>query len=140
MYKELFLGFCLVDMFSDHFHFHTVDYKDIKAKSTHQKKLGKIFNNSTSNSNTILVISNASIKNNIATSILHICNSLNIISKTIHYTMNIIFIKVKLFLIRCGINLAVQVLNIRQIIIITDVIPAARYIFDWSDHSSISIS
>jgi len=130
LYKELFLGFCLVDLFSDHFHFHIVNYKDIKVKSTHQKKLGKIFNNSTSNSNTILVISDASIKNNVATSISHICNSINIISKTIHYTMNIIFIKVKLFLIRCGINLDVQVLNVRQIIVITDVIPAARCIFD----------
>ena len=107
-----------------------MNYKDIKAKSTYQKKLDKIFNNSTSNSNTILVISDASIKNNIAASISHIYNSLNIIAKTIHHIINVIFIKVELFLIRCGINLAVQVLNFGQIIVIIDVIPATRYIFD----------
>ena len=74
------------------------------------------------------------LKDNVTTSILHICNGWNIIAKTIHYTMNIISIKVELLSIRCGINLAIQVLNVRQIIIITDAIPAAKHIFDLSNH------
>ena len=57
LYKELSPGFCLIDIFSDYFHFHIVNHKDIKAKSAYQRKLDEIFNNSTSNSNTILVIS-----------------------------------------------------------------------------------
>jgi len=65
-----------------------------------------------SNSNTIIVIFNASIKNNVITSVLHICNSQNIIAKTIHHVMNIISTKVELFSIRCGIDQAVQVPNI----------------------------
>ena len=77
LYKELSPGFCLIDIFPDHFHFHIVNYKDIKAKSAHQKKLDEIFNNSTSNSNTILVISDASIKNNVTTSILHVLSWLD---------------------------------------------------------------
>ena len=71
------------------------------------------------------------LKDNVTTSILHICNGWNIIAKIIHHTMNI---KVELLSIRCGINLAIQVLNVRQIIIITDAIPAAKHIFDLSNH------
>ena len=48
--------------------------------------------------------------------------------------MNITSTKVKLLLIRYRINLAIQVPNVRQIIIITDAIPAARCIFDLSNH------
>ncbi len=42
--------------------------------------------------------------------------------------MNVTSTKAKLFLIRCGINQAVQVPNTEHIIVITDTIPAARYI------------
>jgi len=48
--------------------------------------------------------------------------------------MNIISTKVKLLLIRYRINLAIQVPNVRQIIIITDAILAARCIFDLSNY------
>jgi len=133
LYKELSPGFCLIDIFSDHFHFHIVNYKDIKAKSAHQKKLDEIFSNSTSNSNTILVIFDTSIKNNVTTSILHVHNSWNFITKTIYHTMNITSIEMELFLIRCRINLAIQVPNVGQIIVITNTILAARYIFDSSN-------
>jgi len=110
LHKELSPGFHLVDMFSDFFHI--VNCKDIEAKSTHQKKLDEIFDNSFSNSNTILVISDASIKNNVATSISHVCNSQNIITKTIHHAMKITSTKTELFSTRCEINLAVQVPNV----------------------------
>ena len=49
--------------------------------------------------------------------------------------MNIISTKIELFLIRCEINLAIQVPNVRQIIIITDGISSTRYIFDSSNYS-----
>jgi len=77
---------------------------------------------------------NTSIKNNITTLILHICNGQNFIAKTIYYTMNIISTKVELLLIRCRINLAIQVPNVGQIIVITNTILAARCIFDSSNH------
>jgi len=102
----------------------------MKAKNAHQKKLNKIFNDSISNPNTVIVVSSDSIKNNVTTSILHVYNGWNIIAKTIHYTMNITFTEMELFSIRCEINQAVQVSNIEQIIVITDTIPAARYIFN----------
>jgi len=100
-----------------------------------KKNSKKIFNESIPDSNTILVISDASIKNNITTLISYICNGQNIIAKTIYYIMNVIFTEAELFFIRCGINQAIQVLNIKKIIIIIDTISAARYIFDLSAYS-----
>jgi len=55
-------------------------------------------------------------------------NSWNIFTKTIHYVINVTFTETELFLIRCGINQAVQILNAKYIIIIKDTIPAARCI------------
>jgi len=51
-----------------------------------------------------LVITNTSIKNDVATSItyIHICNKS--IIKIIHYTVNVLTIEAKLFAIRYGIN------------------------------------
>ena len=85
--------------------------------TTHQKKLNKIFNDSILNPNTVIVIFDASIKNNITTSISHIYNGQNIIAKTIHYAMNITSTEAELFAIRCGINQAIQVPNVEQIIV-----------------------
>jgi len=48
--------------------------------------------------------------------------------------MNITSTEAELFSIRCGINQAVKLPNISQIIIITDIILAARHIFDLSTH------
>jgi len=48
--------------------------------------------------------------------------------------MNITSTEVELFSIRYEINLAIQVLNVGQIIIITDTILAARCIFDLTNH------
>ena len=135
LHKELSLDFHLVDTFPDCFFFYIVNYKDMEANNAHQKKLNKIINDSISNPNTVIVISSDSIKNNVTTSILHVYNGWNIIAKTIHYTMNITFTEIELFSIRCEINQAVQVSNIEQIIVITDTIPAARYIFNLFTYS-----
>jgi len=49
--------------------------------------------------------------------------------------MNITSTEAELFSIRCGINLAIQVPNVGQIIIITDAIPVVRCTFDLTNHS-----
>ena len=48
--------------------------------------------------------------------------------------MNVTSTEAELFLIRYGINQAVQVPNTEYIIVITDTIPAARYILDLSTY------
>ena len=75
LYKKLFSGFQLVDTFPDHFPFHTVNRKDNKIKNAHLQNLDKILEDSLSNPNTVLVISDASIKKNVATSIPRIHSS-----------------------------------------------------------------
>jgi len=126
LHKELSSSFRLVDSFSDHFYFHTVNHKDKESKEAYLHKLNKIFEDILSDSNTIIVISDTSIKNNVTTSILHVCSGHNTIAKTIHHTVNITSTEAELFTIRYGINQAVQVSNISCIIVITDTIHLAR--------------
>jgi len=74
----------------------------------------------------ILITLDTNIKNNITISILYIYRRQEIIAKLVYYTMNITFIKVKLFTIRCGINYAIHLQNIKHIVVIIDIILAAK--------------
>jgi len=93
-----------------------------------------MFENFLSNSKTVIVISDTSIKNNVATSVLHIYSGSIILAKTIHYTINITSTKVESFTVKCSINQAVQVHNVTYISIVTDIILSAKQIFDSSLH------
>jgi len=64
----------------------------------------------------VLIVIDASIKNNVAI----------LIAKITHDTTNINFTKVELFTIRYRINHAIYLPNVNCIIIITDAIPVAR--------------
>jgi len=57
-----------------------------------------------------------------------------LVVKTLHQAVNISTMEVELFAIRCSINQAVGILNIKKIIIITDSLHTARRIFDLSSH------
>ena len=83
---------------------------------------------------TVIVVSDASIKNDIATSIsyIHICNQLLV--KTVHHVAFVTSTEVELFAIRCGINQACNKENISKVIIITDSIHAAKKIFNTKSH------
>ena len=102
------------------FFFYIVKCKDKDIKEAYLHKLNKMFKDILSNSKKIIVISDTSIKNNIAILISHICLNYNTIAKTIYYTVNIMLTKTELFTIRYGINQAVQAFNISCIIVITD--------------------
>ena len=134
-HKELSPDFQLVDNFPNNFSFHTVNYKDKEVMNIHLYTLNKILNDFLLNSSIVLVISNTSIKNNITTSILHICFNKNIIAKTHYHIINVTFTKVELFLIRYKINQAIEVSNAKNITIIIDVIYTARHIFNSSFYS-----
>jgi len=105
--KELLPGFQLVDNFADHFSFNTVNCKNIEVNNAHICTLNKIFDDFLLNPNTILVISDASNKNNVVTLISHICSSQNILAKTIHCAINVTSTEVEMFSIRCEINQAI---------------------------------
>jgi len=70
--KKLFPGFQLVDTFYDCFSFNTVECKDAEARTAHLNKLKNIYQNSSINPNIVSIISDASVKNNIAMSVSHI--------------------------------------------------------------------
>jgi len=86
-------------------------------------------------SNSVVVISDASIKNNITILILHIHSNSNGIKKTIHHAVNITSTETELFAIRCRINQAVQIPEASHIVVITDTIHLVRCIFDSITHS-----
>ena len=107
LHKKLSSSFRLVDNFSNCYSFYTVNWKNTEVKNAYLCFLDKIFDNSLSNFNTVLVISDASVKNNVATLISHIHQGSNIIAKTIHYAINVTFTEMELFSVRYGINQAV---------------------------------
>jgi len=132
--RELSPSFHLVDTFSDHFSFHSVNWKDINVKIAYHNKLNSIYEDSLTDQNIVLIISNASVKNNITTSVSHIYRRQDIIAKSVHYAINVTSTKAELFTIRCGINHVTQMQNITHIIIIIDAILATKCIFDMSIH------
>jgi len=100
--------------------FYHTNYKDKKSKTAHLWKLNNIILEVLSNTNTIIIALNTSIRNNIVISIAYIHSHSNIIKKIIYYAINITTTEVELFAIRCEINQAVQIIDTSYIIIITD--------------------
>ena len=76
--------------------------------------------------------------------VLYICKGQDIIIKNVHHAMNVTSTEAKIFTIRCSINCATQIQDVKHIIIITDAIPATKYIFNMTIHPyqlySIAIS
>ena len=87
-----------------------------------------------SDHHTVLVITDASIKNDITTSILHIHSANWPLVKTVHHASFVTTIEAELFAIRCGINQACSFNNISKIIVVTNSIHAAKKIFDCGPH------
>jgi len=83
---------------------------------------------------TALIITDASIKNNIATSISHVHIANHLLTKTVHHAAFITSIETELFAIRCGINKACFKENVTKIIVVTDSIHTAKKIFDSKSH------
>ena len=94
----------IIDIFVSHFSFHPF----IKSSNNFLKSclllLSDLTISSLLDSLYVLMITDASIKNNIATSIAHIHIHNKDIIKIIHHTVNILSLEAKLFAIRCGIN------------------------------------
>ena len=125
-------GSCLIDNFPDYFSFYLASCKNANIKTTYCNELKKLYKKLSNNQNTILIISDISIINNITTSVSHIQREYEIITKTIHHTINVLFIEAELFVIRYGIYQVLQIQDISHIVIITNTIHITKYIFDLS--------
>jgi len=87
-----------------------------------------------SDPHTAIVITDASIKNNIATSISHIHSANRLLTKTVHHASFVTSMEAELFAIRCGISQACSIGNVSKIVVVTDSIHAAKEIFDYSSY------
>ena len=128
--KEFEPGNKLIDLFSDcfSFHFHSSNSKK------HIEKLDEIAFKVSSNPLSTIVVSDASIKNHVTTSISHIHFYNKPIIKTLHRTINITTTEAKLFAICCRINQVVTNQDVNHIMVITNSLHAAKKIFDSSVH------
>ena len=89
---------------------------------------------SSSSPHMAIVVTDASIKNNIATLVLHIHICDHSLIKMVHHTAFITSTEAELFAMRCSISQACSKENISKIIIITGSIHAAKKIFDDKTH------
>ena len=131
---EFLLGNRLIDIFPKHFSFHSLNRKYKRSIKSHLGKLKEIILYTSSDLLIVLVVSDTSIKNHVATSIAHVYVHGSPVIKTIHHAVNIISTKDKLFVIRCSINKASHLLNIKRIVIISDSIYIAKIIFNSLVH------
>ena len=128
--KEFEPGNRLIDLFSDHFSFYFCS-PNLKK---HIEKLNKIAFRVLSNPSSTIVISDASIKNYVITSISHIHFYNKPVIKTLHRAINVTTTEAKLFAIHCRINQAVTNWDVNYIVVITNSLHATKKIFDSSVH------
>jgi len=100
--SEFSPGLRIIDTFSEHISFNIWNKrKDVKLRA---QELDDMVLKSSSFPSVTIVASDASIKNNIATSIAHIHMVNKPLIRTIHHTVNVTSTEAELFAIRCGIN------------------------------------
>jgi len=127
-------GHCIIDNFSDHFSFNLVNRKEKTKNNTHTQELDEMVLQVSSSPHTALVVTDASIKNDCATSISHIHLANSPLTKTVHHASFVTSTEAELFAIRCSINQACSKDYVSKIIVITDSIHAAKKIFNSDSH------
>ena len=132
--KKFTLGCHPINIFSNCFSFYTLSKQSDKSLNVYIQALDNIALTFSSDLLIVQVVSDASIKNWVATSISHIHVHNKQIIKMIHHTVNVITTKAELFAIRYGINQATNLQGIRKIIVIINPIHSAGKIFDYTLH------
>jgi len=118
----------VIDNFSDHISFNVCNKG--KDNKSHAYQLDDIALESFLFPSTAIIVSDVSIKNNVATSILHMHINNKPLTKMIYHAVHITSTEAELFAIRCGINQATNFDNMSKIIVITDSIHAARKVLN----------
>ena len=131
---EFSSGNRIIDTFSNRFSFNLVNKKVKNCNKIRGQELDEMVLRLSSDSQVALVVTDASIKNDIATSISHIHSYNRPLVKTVHHASFVSTTEAELFAIRCGINQSCGISNVSKIVIVTDSIHAARKIFDNGSH------
>ena len=129
LYLEFDLGSRII---SDCFSFNLANKKE--KDNICSQQLDEMVLQSSSSSSMAIVVTDASIKNNIATSILHVHLVNRPLTKTVHYTAFVTSTEAELFTIRCGINQVCNKENVSRAVVITDSIHTVKKIFDSKSH------
>jgi len=116
----------------DCFSFNLVNRKD--KDKIHAQELDEMVLQISSSPSMALVVTDASIKNDVATSISHIHLANHPLIKMVHYATFITSMEVELFAIRCGINQVCIKKGVSKIIVVTNSIHAVKEIFDSKSH------
>jgi len=124
----------IIDKFSNHFSFNLVNKREENQNKLRSQELDKMVFHCSSDPLSALVVTDASIKNDIATSISHIHSFNWPIVKTVHHASFVTSTEAELFAIRCSFNQACSIDNVSKIVIVTDSIHAAKRIFDCDSH------
>ena len=125
-------GCRVIDNFSEHISFNIC--KKGNHNKSHEQELDKMVLENSSSSSIAIIVSDVSIKNNVATSIAHIHAFDKPLTKMIHHTIHVTSTEAELFTIRCGINQSLSINNISKIVVITDSIHTVKKIFNPSVH------
>ena len=132
LHPEFASGSQITDNFSNCFSFNLASKKE-KDKICCQE-LDEMVLRLSSSPSTALVVIDASIKNNIATSISHVHSAIQPLIKTVYHAVFVTSMEAELFAIRYGINQACIKENMSKIIIVTNSIHAAKKIFNSKSH------
>jgi len=127
-------GLHITDEFSNCFCFNLVNKKEKEKYKTRAQELDDMVLSNSSLPQSALMITDASIKHDIATSISHIHIANHPLTKTVHHALFVTSTKAELFAIRCGINQACSIDSVSKIIVVTNSIYTAKKIFDNESH------
>ena len=132
LHLELALGSRIINKFSDRFSFNLSNKKE--KDKIHFQQLNEMVLQSSSSPSTAIVVTDASIKNDIATSISHVHLVNHPLTKIVHHAVFVTSTEAELFAIRCGINQACTKENVSKIVVVTNSIYAVKKIFNSKSH------
>ena len=120
----------IIDIFASHFSFHTFSKCNDKDLNKCIQQFDDLAIEASGIPSIALIVSDVSIKNNVATSISHIHIYNKPITKMLHHAVNVTSTEAELFAIKCSINQPIHYNKISKIIVVTGYIHAARKIFN----------
>jgi len=131
---EFWPGSRIIDNFSHCFSFHYFTKSSDHSFKLHTQQLDDFAIKSFSLATNALVITDASVKNSVATSISHIHVHNKPVVKTLYHAINVTSTEAEFFVLHYSINQATSSHEISKIIVITDLFHAAKKIFDTLSH------
>ena len=124
----------IIDCFSNCFFFYLFRKNSDHLFKSHIQQLDNLAIKPSNTPSNTLMVTDASVKNNMASSITHVHVHNKPIIKTLHHAVNITSTEAEFFAIRYSINQIAHLQYVSKIIVVTNSIHMARKIFNPSSH------